>query len=496
MDGGDNNNAPLAGRVRQAVIWRSGSQILSQIIGWSATLIVVRLLDPTDYGLFAMSTVVMAFLNFLNGYGFASSLVHSEEVTERQKSQAFGMMILLNIALSIGQILAAPAVAAYYGHPIIKDMLIWQSLIYLSTPLIVMSEALMVRDLNFKKPAIVNIAAAIAGAGSSLVLALMDQGVWTLVFAPVIGFWVRAILLVAITKMRVLPIFNFSGAGKMLKFGGAIMISQGFWIVQSQADIIVAGRALSPHDLGIYTQAMFITTIFASKFIPPLNEVAFPAYSRMQHDAHLFKNSWLKTVRMIMVVTLPLYFGLAVTADPFIKIILGDKWHETIPMVRLIAFAMPFMTLQILFHPAINAAGRPNVTARNSIAGAIIMPCAFLFGVHYGGIGLSIGWLIAFPLLLAFTYYQARNIIGVSIMDVIGALWPAIWMSSIMACIVYLSDHLFFGEAAHIYQSIRLSMLVAIGGVCFLGLLRFMARPLFDEVVMLIRKPAEAVKAD
>src|SRR3546814_19582021 len=66
-------------RVRSAVIWRSGSQILAQIITWASTLLVIRLLDPSDYGLFAMTQVVLSFLAFLNGWGFARALVQRSE---------------------------------------------------------------------------------------------------------------------------------------------------------------------------------------------------------------------------------------------------------------------------------------------------------------------------------------------------------------------------------------------------------------------------------
>ena len=64
-------------RVRNAVLWRSGTQVISQLVTWGSTLIVIRLLDPSDYGIFAMSQVIMVFLTFLSGYGFASSLVQA-----------------------------------------------------------------------------------------------------------------------------------------------------------------------------------------------------------------------------------------------------------------------------------------------------------------------------------------------------------------------------------------------------------------------------------
>ena len=104
---------------------------------------------------------------------------------------------------------------------------------------------------------------------------------------------------------------------------------QACWFVQSQADVFIGGRALDPHRLGIYTTALFLTQILAAKFVPPLNEVAFAAYSRIQARPDMIQTAFLKSVRLIMLVALPFYFGLAVTAEPLVATFLGWKWTET-----------------------------------------------------------------------------------------------------------------------------------------------------------------------
>ena len=111
--------AKFAARVRSALIWRWGSQMLGQLITWTATLIVVRLLDPTDYGLFAMSQAVLIALNFLNGDSFASSLIQAKDVTERRIGQVFGLLLCSNVMLAAIQIVLAPYAARHYGQPVI-----------------------------------------------------------------------------------------------------------------------------------------------------------------------------------------------------------------------------------------------------------------------------------------------------------------------------------------------------------------------------------------
>src|SRR3546814_7203588 len=103
---------------------------------WASTFLVIRILSPADYGLFAMTQVVLVLLAMLDGYGLASGLIQQREVTERQIRQLFGMLILLNLALALAQIALAPWAAAYYRQPRVADLLRWQALLYLPTPFI------------------------------------------------------------------------------------------------------------------------------------------------------------------------------------------------------------------------------------------------------------------------------------------------------------------------------------------------------------------------
>ena len=246
-------NQPIsfADRVRAAVVWRSGSQIISQLLSWTTTLIVVRLLVPADYGLFAMTQVVLGLLAFLNGYGFASALIQEREVSPFRVRQAFGLLIVMNLAVAAVQLATAPLVADYYGQPVIADMLRVQALLTLSTPFIAIPEVMMGRQLDFRRQALVNLIAAASAALISVVMAWQGYGVWTLVIAPVAGFWLRAAGLAIVTRWLVWPSFDFRGTGGIAAYGSAILLIQLCWLVQTQSDIFLAGRRFSAHDIGL-----------------------------------------------------------------------------------------------------------------------------------------------------------------------------------------------------------------------------------------------------
>ena len=116
-------------------------------------------------------------------------------------------------------------------------------------------------------------------------------------------FWTRAIGLTILARLLVWPSFDFKGCGQIIGFGSAILFSQLFWLVQSQSDVFIAGRLFDPHALGLYAEALFLSQIFMAKFVPPLNEVAFPAYSRIKDDPAAMRRGFLKTVRLLMLVS-------------------------------------------------------------------------------------------------------------------------------------------------------------------------------------------------
>lgn len=485
-------SASLGSEVRQAVLWRSGSQVLAQLVAWASTLAVVRILDPSDYGLFAMTQVVLAFLSFLNGYGFASSLIQEREVDERMVRQAFGVLLLVNGAIALLQVGIAPMAAAWYRQPLVAELLRLQAVIYLATPFIALPQVLLMRELDFRRPALVNLAATTISAAVALGSALAGFGVWTLVYAPIAFFWSRAIGLTLAARFFVLPSFRFAGAGRMFNYGLLLLASHLFWIIMTQADVFIASRSLDPHQLGLYAEALFLTTIVTAKFVPPLNEVAFPAYARLQDDRPLLSASFLKAVRLILLVTCPLYFGLAVVAQDAVSLVLGAKWVAMAPLVAILALAMPALTVHILFAPAVNAVGRPDISMQASLAGAVVMPIAFVVAIGWGAQGLAWAWLIAFPVVPLFSFLRSRTTLGISAGQIVRAIAPGFGAGVAMA-IAVLAVATELGEWA---AWSRLAFSVAFGALAYAAILYLVSRATLLELFgLLFRRAPEASAA-
>ncbi|MFU7528735.1 lipopolysaccharide biosynthesis protein [Qipengyuania sp. ASV99] len=481
----------FASRVRTAVVWRWGAQVGAQIITWTSTFLVVRLLDPSDYGLFAMSQVVVTALAFLNGQSFATSIVQTDRLDNRRIGQVFGMLLLANGLLAAIQFLFAPYAAAYFEEPVVAQLLRVQAAIFLTIPFIALPSEWLARGLQFRKQGQVNIASAVVGALTALLLAWLGWGVWALIYAGLSIFVTRAAGLMLAAQLWVRPIFDPRGAWDMLTFGGTLTLCQLFWIIQSQSDVVIAGRFMDTHDLGLYTQALFLTLIVTGRFIPPINEVALAAYSQLHRAGKPLGPYFLKTARLVMMVSAPVYVGLALTSENAILVLMGEKWTELIPIVAGLAIAMPAFALQLICSPVTNAMGRPRVYLFTSICGAVIFPAVFLWSVSAGAMGLVHAWWIGAPLLCAATLAVTLPRIAVSPIALFAALSPIALACAVMAAAVLTLQHI----APVSSPLIALALHAGLGAAAYAATFWFFYRGIVMETWAIVRNREAVVAA-
>ncbi len=477
-------SAGLGARVRRALAWRWGTQVLAQVITWTTTIAVVRLLAPSDYGLYAMSQAVVTALAFLNGQSFATSLIQTDRIDQRRIGQVFGLLLLLNGSLALAAVLTAPLAARYYGEPLIAPMLRAQALIFLTIPFAALPQELLARRIEFRKQGLVNLASAAIGAATALSLAWYGFGVWALVYAPIALFAARAIGLTLAARVLVKPVFDLRGAGDLVSFGGALTICQFLWIVQSQSDIVIAGRIFAPHELGLYSEALFLTLIITARFLPPVNEVCFPTYAELYKSGQPLGPFFLRVQRTVALVVMPAYVGLSLVAAPAVATLFGPKWIGMAPVVAGLALAMPAFALQIVCSPATNGMGKPRTYLMTNGFGAILFPLLFLAGVSAGPPGLVTAWWIAAPALLAFTYMLTLPKIGVRWRSLIVAVAPAAAATGVMAAVVL------FARAflPPLPAAAELIVLALVGALAYLAALLAFAREAIGEIVAFVTR--------
>jgi O-antigen/teichoic acid export membrane protein len=224
--------------------------------------------------------------------------------------------------------------------------------------------------------------------------------------------------------------------------------------------------------------------------VPPINEVAYAAYARQHGAGHSDRGAaaLLATIRLVMLVWLPAYAGLAVVAPVLVPVLLGEKWLEIVPLLPVLCGAMAMLTLQILFAPATNARGHPGIALRVTMLGAGVMPVAFLIGSHWGIIGFAWGWVGGMAVLTAATILLSRGVLGLALAGLLRAILPPFAAALVMAAGVALA----LEAMPPVMPLAKLAAAVLLGVALYLAALWLIAPERLAEALRFLREQGEA----
>ena len=243
--------------------------------------------------------------------GLGSALVQSRDVDDSGLRSMFGLVILINIALFILLVTAAPAIAAFFG----EDRLVLLIRVLGAQLLLLMFAAIpgamLARALDFKRPALIGLASSVCGGLTTLALALAGYGVWALVLGTLVMHVCTVVALNVVSPFLAWPDFSLHGARGLTAFGWRVTVGRVLWFLYSQADIVIAGRLLGKELLGIYSVSMHLASLPVQRVMSILNNVAFPAFASIQQDRAQVKAAVLKMVRLVSLIGFPVTWGLA-----------------------------------------------------------------------------------------------------------------------------------------------------------------------------------------
>lgn len=409
-------------RVIAALGWTAGGRLVAQVVAWGVTIVVMRILDPTDYGLLAMATVLTGFAGLFASLGLGGAVVHAREIDTATLRGVFGMVIAMNCGLFVLVYFAAPAVAIFFGEDRLTAIIRVIAIQFLVGVIGVIPDSMLARELEFKQRALLELSAAIVGAATTLALALAGWGVWSLVYGSLVGATWSAVGLNFIRPFFHLPILAFRRLRELFAFGGYVIMSRMLLYTYLQADMVIGGRFLGKEQVGYYSVGMHLASLPVQRISAILNEVAFPAFARIQDERERVARYLLQSIRLLSLLSFPVFWGIAVVAPEFVRVLLGDKWEPAILPLQLLAFLMPVRMIGQLMPPTLQGIGQAKLVARNQLQACVVMVIAFLVGVRYGIIGLSLAWLVAFPLVFLVNLRTWLPVLGMPANQLLGAM--------------------------------------------------------------------------
>ena len=412
--------------------WTAGAKVAGQVFTWAITLAVMRLLSPSDYGLLAMAGVFVAFLLMMAEAGLGPALIQKERLEAADLAQSFWIVIALDLALLVIVNIAAVAIAAFFHEPRMVDIFRVLSLQFLIMAVTVLPESMLARELRFRALSLVDLASSVAASVATLLLAFMHYGVWALVLGTMFGRLLRAVALNCIAPVPVRPKASLAGMRRMLRYAGNVTSARVLSYFFNQADVVVVGRLLGNETLGLYSVAMQVASMPVQRISAILNQITFPVVARYQNDRAGIADFVVRAARSLSLVAFPVLWGISCTASDLVEVVLGERWHDAAVPLQLLALMMPVKLVVNFLPAATDALGRPDLGFQNVLVAALIMPIAFIVGSHWGIIGVTCAWVIAYPPVLFFNMRRMLKVVGLQVRELLQVIAPALLCAGAM----------------------------------------------------------------
>lgn len=463
--------------------WVAGVRLLSQLFTWAVTLVVIRLLAPADYGLLAMATVFISFLAMFSELGLGAAIVQKGETDPLLLRRIFGVVLTIHFSIAGVVFVAAPLVATFYGEPRVSQVIQVLSLQFVLAALSVVPDAQLQRNLQFKKRALIEFTGTLLGSVTTLMLALLGGGVWALVIGSLLNQAWRVALTNWVARFFCWPTVSFAGLGRLLRFGGGLTVSQFFWMIFSQLDILICARLLGKDVLGFYSVAMNLAALPSQRLSGLINQIAFPTFSRMQEEPDRIGQNMLKGIGVIGVVAFPLMWGLSSVAAEVVDVVIGAKWLNSVVTLKIIALIIPVRMVGNFIQTAVQGLGRSDIVMRNAIWACIIALPAFYIGAELGGlVGLSLSWLIVSPLASSQGVIRILPVLGLRPQSIVSALLPSVGSSAVMYGAIVLAQV----GMAQLGPAVRLPLLIVVGALAYLAASFVMNRAGLRQVIEML----------
>jgi O-antigen/teichoic acid export membrane protein len=399
-------------------MWLSAFTLVGQCVSWSTTLVVARLLSPSDYGLMDMAFILGGYVQVFFEMGIGAAIIQRKEVSDEELSSVFWALLWWASLLAVLCLALAYPTVLVFNEPRILHVTQSISILFILGALFIVPNALLKRRLRFKALGVLQSVTTVVSCAAMLVLAYLGAGVWTLMGGFLIRSLTQVILGFSISGWRPKLHFSRIEALPFLRFGLPVVGGNSLQYIYARAPVFFAGRAFSATVLGYYSLAFQLASIPNDKIVGLLSHVSYPVLSRLQNDDASLREFLLRFSQLIAFLVLPMYCGAIFLAGDLIPWLLGPKWLPAVVHFRILCVGFIALAVNKPIELANTAQGRPLWVLWFQAACALVMTTGFWLSVASGSpVYLALPWVIAYiPIQFVYARISLRKI-GIPIRD-------------------------------------------------------------------------------
>lgn len=468
----------------KGVMWSAIERFSVQGIHFVLTIIIARLILPSEYGLIAMLSIFLAIAQTFVDSGFSNALIQKKDRTEVDFSTIFYFNIFIAFVAYGVLFVSAPSIASFYKEPALTTVTRWVGLSLILNGLSVVQRAKLTVRVDFRTQAKASLVAVIISGLIGVLLAYQGYGVWALVFQTLSSSFLNTLLLWTFAKWLPLWCFSWVSFKSLFSFGSKLLLSGLLHTIYINLYSLVIGRRYSAMDVGFYNRSYQLAGFPSINIVGIITRAIYPLQCEMQDDDERLNASFIQYLRMSCYIIFPLMTVLGVLAEPLVRLLLTDKWLPSAELLSILCFAYMWYPVMVINNQILNVKGRSDYFLRAEIIKKVVaigILCATLpFGVRV----LCWGIVLYNFLDMGIIIYYSRKVISTGYREQVRNIIPLFLLSWGMGISIYLCQ-LFFDGGSSLLQLV-LGCVVAFAIYIILSFI-FRIRE-FQQMLLLIKK--------
>jgi teichuronic acid exporter len=416
-------------------------------------VILARLLTPEDFGLIGMIMVFFAIAEVFVDSGFGAAYIQKKETNEIDADTVFytnlGISILLYAILFFG----APLIAKFYEQEKLIDLTRVMALLVVINAFNIIQQSQIVRDVNFKKLTKISVIATLLSGAVGITSAYYGFGVWALVFQSLCNRIIMTISFWITSAYRPKRQFSRKSFMTMFSFGSWVLITGIIQRVFDNIYLLVIGKYFSTIQLGYYVKATQFQQLASVNIMGAIGSVSFPIFSKLQDDKERLINGMQMYLQHSMFFMLPILLCLIIVAEPFVILLLTEKWAPMIPYLQLLCLGAIFYPIHMINVQSLTAQGYSQLSFRLDVIKNSLRLLNIIVAYRYGVIYIIFGEVILSIIALWINTWYINKFIGYGLAKQIKDLGMILLSGSIATLLAYYLTRYIFNDLTLIFIS-------------------------------------------
>jgi lipopolysaccharide exporter len=450
--------------------WMVLLRLCDRVVGLASTIVLARLLTPADFGLVAMAMSVIAVIELTTAFGFDVALIQKPTLERRDFDSAWTLSIILYCSCAVVIGLVSIPAAIFYGDPRLVNVMLFIGVGWIFSGLENSRIVEFRRRMDFAKEFVFSVSKRLVGFIVTITAAIVLQNYWALIIGMVTGR--AAGFALSYLMIPCWPRIDLSSAGDLLKFSRWLLVNNAMLISVVRFPHFLIGKILGPQALGLFTVAYDIATLPATELSSPVNRAALPGYSSMASDQIKLKETFLDVGAVVVAVALPASAGLAMIAEPLVRVVLGENWLEAVPIIRILAISAALVAATGNNGVAHLAVGYPKaVTLQSLLRLAVLIALGVTLAPAFGSVGVAVAELCGAAVCLIASYPVIFRHLGISVVEYGRRMWRSVVATVGMATVIAIAEANLPGGHDVTSALFSLAILVPTGAVTYVVLM-------------------------